>query len=434
MLVGGLVLTPAAAAQEDVPTLTVQVELLKVRSGPDAGYPAFDSFEQGQTRGVIGYNAKTGWWQVVSTFGSPGWVNGNEVTVNQAAEQKFISPAPAASAVAPTVPVSAGNTLVFQTAAGGAIYAINADGSNLRFLAQGMEPALSPDGQQVAFVRWDGADFGALFTINSDGSNEKVIAGDIRQPRSPAWSADGQEIIISFQHGGLRDPEEECRRFDFDDGIRLPDGISKITSHRVTANGITICYILKEDLRWGLRRINVTTGRGEDMPHDLYSVSPTWNPAAPWQVVYDGARGLVSLDLNLGTSWALTADINDHSPVISPDGAKIAVTHRQGTEGWNIQVMNIDGSGRVQLTGTSYMDLVQQQFTGVAPHSYSNVSPAWSPDGTRLAFATNRRGSWEIWVMNADGSLQTPLVSSGALAAAGITLQFDGMEERMVSW
>jgi hypothetical protein len=30
--------------------------------------------------------------------------------------------------------------------------------------------------------------------------------------------------------------------------------------------------------------------------------------------------------------------------------------------------------------------------------------PAWSPDGTKIAFASNRRGSYEIYIMNPDGS------------------------------
>ena len=30
--------------------------------------------------------------------------------------------------------------------------------------------------------------------------------------------------------------------------------------------------------------------------------------------------------------------------------------------------------------------------------------PAWSPDGTKIAFASNRRGSYEIYTMNPDGS------------------------------
>jgi TolB protein len=33
-----------------------------------------------------------------------------------------------------------------------------------------------------------------------------------------------------------------------------------------------------------------------------------------------------------------------------------------------------------------------------------NYAPAWSPDGLRIAFTSNRDGNYEIYVMNADGS------------------------------
>jgi Tol biopolymer transport system component len=55
--------------------------------------------------------------------------------------------------------------------------------------------------------------------------------------------------------------------------------------------------------------------------------------------------------------------------------------------------MNADGSARTRLTD-------KPDFDG---------SPAWSPDGTCIAFSSERDGNKDIYVMNADGRGQTRL-------------------------
>jgi Tol biopolymer transport system component len=91
---------------------------------------------------------------------------------------------------------------------------------------------------------------------------------------------------------------------------------------------------------------------------------------------------------------------NDFSPVWSPDGRRIAfVSDRDGDE--DIYVMRADGTGVRRLTRNS--------TTGDG-QPISDATPAWSPDGRRIAFASNRTGGLsEIWVMRSDGSRQTRL-------------------------
>jgi Tol biopolymer transport system component len=180
-----------------------------------------------------------------------------------------------------------------------------------------------------------------------------------------------------------------------------------------------------------LRLVDVATGEYVGLPGDLYSLSPTWDPGYTRHLIYDGERGLVNLDLDKNTTWAFTADPNDHSPVFSPDGSRIAVTHQQDNH-WEIHVLNADGSGRAQLTGTPYIAWVEQMFNGEEFYSYNNASPAWSPDGSQIAFFTDQTGQWEIWVMNADGTGQQPLFPAGTLD--GIPLQYNGMDEQMIAW
>ena len=83
----------------------------------------------------------------------------------------------------------------------------------------------------------------------------------------------------------------------------------------------------------------------------------------------------------------LTTDIYwDKYPAWSPDGTKIAfVSSRYGYD--DIWVMDSDGSNQKQLTTIKTVD------------GYL----AWSPDGTKIAFSSKRSGDWDIWVMDSKG-------------------------------
>jgi TolB protein len=84
----------------------------------------------------------------------------------------------------------------------------------------------------------------------------------------------------------------------------------------------------------------------------------------------------------------------DADPAWSPDGRRLAfATERDGNG--EIYVVDADGSGAVRLTDDPSAD----------------SHPTWSPDGTRIAFASRRFGSAEILVMNADGSNVVRLTS-----------------------
>lgn len=89
------------------------------------------------------------------------------------------------------------------------------------------------------------------------------------------------------------------------------------------------------------------------------------------------------------------AGIVNSQPAWSPDGTQIAFTRFTGSQNFEIFVINTDGSGETNLTN----------------HPAEDGQPDWSPDGTQIAFASNRDGDSEIFIIDVDGNV-TQLTSN----------------------
>ena len=90
-------------------------------------------------------------------------------------------------------------------AGGSGIYVVDADGSGMTGLTDGMgmNPAWSPDGRRIAFggLREDFRE--AIYVMNADGSDRTEIATTRDGAHAPAWSPDGERIAFVTIEGGV---------------------------------------------------------------------------------------------------------------------------------------------------------------------------------------------------------------------------------------
>jgi Tol biopolymer transport system component len=141
-------------------------------------------------------------------------------------------------------------------------------------------------------------------------------------------------------------------------------------------------------------------------PRKIQSVIPgtIWQPFS-WMP--DSRRIIVGGDLFTGgklrlvdtesdTTRLLTAGSNDDvSPTVSPDGTKIAFESRT----WQMDLLEIPLNG-----SSARSDLLAT--------SRAEMSPAWSSVGNQYAYATDRNGSWEIWMSSPKEGWSRPLVTA----------------------
>jgi Tol biopolymer transport system component len=99
------------------------------------------------------------------------------------------------------------------------------------------------------------------------------------------------------------------------------------------------------------------------------------------------------------TTSLLSLFLFETTPAWSPDGSKIAFV-----SGWDVWVMNADGTAMTNLTN----------------HPAFDSNPTWSADGTKIAFSSTRNGPAQLYVMNANGSAPTQITYYDSLGGTAI--------------
>ncbi len=395
----------SATGAENASSLTARVNTgqrnLNLRRGPGVRYGVVGVARNGEELTVVGRN-ECGDWLLLDLPG------GDDVAWAAARYLDFsghVAQLPVSERLSQTRVVSSAEgyrptsglsgKLVFQTRSGGPIMVYDLATGSSRRLTTGMDPAISPDGKTVAFIRDGGGDSG-LYLIGIDGQNERriFIEGKLR---TPAWSPDGGWITFSRVVG-----QTTCR--DVGHGVCLPD-----------APWLGQFPLRVFDVR-GLSRVDANGGSFVDWPAQKQAFAPDWGEDG---IVYQSQAGLQIISGGPDAATRpLLSDPGYSDPAWRPDGGAIVFVslekdHRE------IFRVNADGSGLVALTRPG--DFIEN------PRPVQHVAPAWSPDGRHLVYLSDQNGDWALYVMNADGGEPRKLPLD-----VPISYRYQG--EQVVSW
>jgi len=172
------------------------------------------------------------------------------------------------------------------------------------------------------------------------------------------------------------------------------------------------------------------------LPGQVASESPAaWSPDGT-KIAF-AQRGEIGLDLYVMNAdgsnvQRLTADgANNHYPAWSPDGTQLAFSTDagDGSDGnTEIVVISIDFSDPANIAVTEKRAITTDPF--------QDDYPAWSPDGSQIAFSSNRNGVWDIYIADPQGgSLIQMTADNGdneapAWSPDGTQIAFESNRER----
>ncbi|MDQ4120952.1 MAG: winged helix-turn-helix domain-containing protein [Acidobacteriota bacterium] len=255
--------------------------------------------------------------------------------------------------------------------------------------------SLSPDDQQISFVRCErtDADFCSLFVADADGKNERKILTRPRPIRisDNQFSPDGKSI--AFAAGQSWNGGSDFRLLRVDLGSGAESLISSKTFFNIKnlewlpgGEGLLLAAMENLDGRQRIWRVSAATGEAEPLMKDATnysSISLTKNADKIVATQLDNDFQLY-FSTN-GETKPLTAS---RGFSFAPDGKLVYET----TDG-DIWTINRDGSEQRQLTNNPFND----------------IYPLVSPDNQFIFFTSNRTGSNQVWRMTRDGNNQTQI-------------------------
>ena len=299
-------------------------------------------------------------------------------------------------------------------------------GAARRLLPDALYGEWSPDGNRVAFVRpgtgSDGRPLSVVGIANVDGSQEQTVYSADYGLHHPRWSPDGTTLALVPVSGGTplsTAPAQPAGaphdivlvRVDAQQNwtISAPAARRSISSVAWTGNSREVVYAQAESV------VATAGSAARIIRQDVTSgavLADSWSPErasvldilADGHIVFDARsprqnlRELTTKGGDTHSRWLSRGNSTDRQPAWSPDGTRVMFSsNRTGTMA--LWMMSLEDGRVTRLTRTSATDW----------------DPAWATNSTIL-WSSNRSGHFECWIAQADGSLARQLTRDGVNA------------------
>ena len=237
-----------------------------------------------------------------------------------------------------------------------------------------------------------------IYTMKTDGTNPLRLTTNPEFDGEPSFGANGSKVVFTSTRDGnaeiyIMNPDGTAQK-------RVTTSLGSDTHPALSPDGTKIAFI---SARAGGLELFVMNADGSDPKQLTFTTSSEFNPSfSPdgSKILYSGFDGndpeIYIIDIAGTNNTNLTDNTkDDRDASFSPDGTKIVYEVYDNANGsFDIAVMNADGSDQTNITNS---------IAGF------DSAPSYSPDGQHITYTSNG----EVWVMTYGGAGDIALTDSG---------------------